>query len=118
MARNISGNTGRGKDRKGTKRDGLERSWKWVMQCGLSKAPPSDKRRLPCQSCFAEIRTELGYWKFRAVDWHDSYEAQVHYNGKHLLSHEGFATRLEAQRRAEVLVKVFCEAALLELYSE
>lgn len=107
--------TGTGKDRKGTKRDGLRYQWKWLMRCRLSGVPQGDKRRLPCQSCEAEVRTRLGWWTFRAVDWHDSYEAQVELKYALTLSEKGLPTRLAAQHRAEALVVEFCKRALAEL---
>lgn len=116
MARNISKNTGKGRDSKGRKSDGLRWSWKWLKQCELSGALEKDKRRLPCQTCFAEAQTKLGWWRFEAVDWHDGYEARASLNGKVVVLRVGLPTRFEAQRCAEFLIKEFCEMALAELY--
>jgi len=99
--RNISDNTGKGKDRKGMKQDGLRYNWIWTRQCDLSMAPRDDKRRLPCQVCYTEFETSLGWLKFEAVGWHDGYEARVNLRNERLVSIKNFPTRLEAQLAAE-----------------
>lgn len=111
----VIDNTGKGKDRKGTLRDGLRYKWRWVMRRQLSGGADSDTRRLPCQSCFAETHTPLGWWRFEAVDWHSSYEARAKLDNRIAIHEDGLPTRLEAQRRAEVLAIEFCERALVEL---
>jgi len=108
MKPNISDNTGKGNDRKGTKRDGLRFTWKWVKQCGLSGADRNDHRRLPCQTCSAEV----GDFTFEATDWHDRYEATVDYNNKAFLHGSYFPTRLQAQLHAETMILEWCKATL------
>lgn len=108
-------NDGQGKDRKGTKRDGLRLRWRWLMRRELSGGSDRDHRRLPCQTCFAEKRTSHGLWRYCAIDWHDGYEAEVSFNGNHFISSErDLPTRLDAQRCAEGLVASFCGAAIAE----
>jgi len=87
------------------------------MQCQLSGAPPQDKRRLPCQVCSAVTKTEMGHWEFEVVEWHDGYEAAVSLNGKRLAHERDLPSRLDAQKRAEVLAREFCEDCLSQLFS-
>ena len=113
MQKNISDNTGKGKDRKGTKaRDGLKLNWRWLMQCQLSMAPRNDKRRLPCQTCFAIIETSVGTVELKAIDWHDEYEAYACINGERMVSERGFTTRVKAQAAAEGMLRTFAKALL------
>jgi len=112
---NISSNTGEGKDRKGSMLDGLKLKWKWTMQCCLSYGPKNDKRRLPCQVCYATRNTKTGHWVFEAVEWEDGYEANVKLNGDQILSEQNLPTRLKAQERAEAMLGEFCEAVLKEI---
>jgi len=112
---NISSNTGEGKDRKGTMLDGLKLKWKWTMQCCLSYGLKNDKRRLPCQVCYATRNTKTGHWAFEAVEWQDGYEANVKFNGDQILSEQNLPTRLEAQKRAEAMLDEFCKAVLKEI---
>ncbi len=106
--------TGKGEDRKGGRRDGLRLRWSWLMRRELSGAPPNDRRRLPCQTCRATRKTSHGVWEYRAVAWHDSYEADVELNGKPLAQKEGFTSRVRAQFAAEQLMRDFCRRALDE----
>lgn len=99
----------------GSAQDGLRYHWQWVMRCRLSGIPQGDKRRLPCQTCEADVKTKLGWWCYGAVDWHDSYEARVGLNNSFTLREEGLPTRLAAQQRAESLVAEFCTRVLTEL---
>ncbi len=109
---NISDNTGKGKDRKGTKKDGLRYSWKWVRQCDLSSGPRNDKRRLPCRTCYLELDTSLGVIRFGAVDWFDSYEARVLLQGEWLVSIRDLPTRLDTQLAAEKGIVEFARELL------
>ena len=110
---NISDNTGKGIDQMINK--GLKWKWQWLMQCELSGADQKDRRRLPCQVCFAEVTTEAGTWTFEAIDWHDSYEANVDLNGKHVVSRPELSSRADAQRHAEALILDFAKHILREL---
>jgi hypothetical protein len=113
---NTMSNTGKGKDRKGTMAaDGLQHDWQWAMRSQLSGGNPGDTRRLPCRTCHAEAVTSMGVWDFSAIDWHDSYEAEVLLDQRLNLSEKGLPTRLAAQRRAETLAKEFCHAVLADL---
>lgn len=105
-------NTGKGKDRMGGKNDGLRYKWRWVMRCRLSGCPQTDKRRLPCQTCEVDVKTKLGWWRYAAIEWGDSYEAKVELNHSLTLNETGLPTRLAAQQRAEMLATEFCEAVL------
>lgn len=115
-APNISDNTGLNEDRKGTQRDGLRWKWRWLKQRSLSQAPPNDHRRLPCQVCYAEVKTALGTWEFSACHWgSDGYEARVELDSERLVSKRGFATRVEAQKHAEAMIFSFALRILKEL---
>lgn len=107
---NISDNTGTGVDEMAS--EGLRWQWRWLMQRDLSGADPKDLRRLPCQVCFAKTTTKLGTWRFEAIDWHDSYEARVELNGKHVVSKQNLCSRAEAQRCAEYLIIEFAKHIL------
>lgn len=111
-------NNGKGLDRKGTRVDGLRWEWKWLEQRMMSSRPENDHRRLPCQACIAEIEVPSGWWQFEVIYWNTDYEAQVRHDGEQFAAQEGLPTRLEAQRRAEMLVKEFCEAAIRDLYGD
>ncbi len=109
---NLSDNTGKGKDRKGTKRDGLIWYWSWSMQCQLSGGPKNDRRRLPCQCCHAKIKTKYGELEIEATDWHSSYGVNMSLGNDYLVTEYNFPTRLAAQIRAEELPKEFFETVL------
>ena len=96
-------------------RGGLKREWRWLMQRDLSGADRQDRRRLPCQTCFAEATTALGKWTFEVIDWHTSYEAAVLLGGRKIASRMGIATRAEAQRVAEALATDFAKQVLEQL---
>lgn len=92
------------------RKDGLEEDkmfkthkdlkFKWQWSRG---GKPSTKRS---QVCFSELydRKENRLWKLKAVYWYDQFEAVVEYGGNHLVSKEGFKTRMEAQIGAEKLL--------------
>lgn len=110
---NISDNRGTGNDQMVNK--GLRRKWKWLMQCELSQSDPNDRRRLPCQICFAQKKTNLGQWKFLVSDWYSSYEASVELDGELVVCREGIRNRADAQLMAESLAIHFAHRILREL---
>lgn len=112
---NISDNTGTGIDL--MINENLRWQWQWLMQCELSGADLNDKRRLPCQTCFAEVKTPLGNWRFKAIDWQDSYEAAVELNGRRLVRQLDLVNRATAQRLTETLAIDFARQILKELIS-
>ena len=103
---------GKGIDRLGTKKDGLKFIWKWIRRCELSGVDAKDKRRLPCQVCFAEA----GDFEYEVILWHTHYEARVIYKGATLIRFnkeiddttewkgEVLLERLQAQLKAEQLL--------------
>ncbi len=112
---------GKGVDRKGTKKDGLKWKWLWVRQCDLSwdygNPKLEDKRRLPCQSCYADLPRITTVPGGASIHLHVSYfyayyEAAVEINGDQVLSDKSFRSRLDAQLRAENLIRLFCSQAL------
>jgi len=110
---------GKGVDRLGTKKDGLKLKWKWSRVCDLSwpRCDPrrEDKRRLPCQCCFAEA----GDFRYEVDAWHMNYGAEVKYKGETLIRFdkdiddtteycgEVLLERLQAQLKAENLILEF-----------
>ena len=113
--------SGKGVDRKGTKKDGLKWMWHWVRQCDLSwhygNPKLGDKRRLPCQSCYADLPRIYGVPGGASIHLHVSYfyshyEAAVEINGDQILSDKSFKSRLDAQLKAENLIRLFCSQAL------
>lgn len=113
---------GKGADRKGTRQDGLGLRWSWLRQCELSLMPEEDRRRLPCQVCFAKVDIGVaGTISFEAILWGSEqhgycYEAVVEVNGDNLVGATDLPTRLDAQRRAEELLPEFCELATTKLF--
>lgn len=110
---------GKGNDRLGGKKDGLKLKWQWITQSSLSGAPEDDKRRLPCQTCEAELVTKIWvkkhYWTFKVrSSYSDGYEAEVRFGGDVLLRQQDCETRLLAQQHAEMMFKEFLEGTLLE----
>lgn len=112
---------GKGVDRKGTKKDGLKWTWHWVRQCDLSwhigDPKLKDKRRLPCQSCYADLPRISGVPGGAQIHLHvsyfyDYYDAAVSVNGDQILSDQTAKTRLDAQLKAENLIRLFCSEAL------
>ena len=109
--------TGKGVDRKGTKRDGLRFRWQWIRRRMLSlpggftwKNPDA---RTPCGCCEAIVPVKaLGDSRFELevhMSW-GKYEAQVHWNGENIIHTKydcGHPTRLEAQKEAEALLEKF-----------
>ncbi|KKM81681.1 hypothetical protein LCGC14_1327370 [marine sediment metagenome] len=122
----LTGHDGKGADRKGTKRDGLRFKWQWIEQRCLSGVDESDRRRLPCQTCFAEVETLDETWCFRSVAWRNkgsfTYQAGVKLRGNNMISQDSdnddayCDTRLEAQRVAERMLEVLCVRALRKVY--
>lgn len=112
---NISDNTGTGVDL--MINENLNWQWQWLMQCQLSQADKNDKRRLPCQTCFAKVETNLGEWTFEAIDWHSDYEARVELNNHLLVRRDKIPSRAEAQQIAETLAIDFARQILKELVS-
>jgi len=122
---------GKGADRMGGKADGIKWTWKWHRQCDLSWSygdpKLKDKRRLPCQVCFADlplvksVTQRPGFGDscitFSVVLWGSDateywYEGDVLVNDNNILNTKVFTTRIEAQKGAEELLRQFCEGAL------
>jgi len=108
----FTGHTGKGQDRKGTKADGLKLDWMWLRVCDLSGGPARDKRRLPCQTCYATA--QVGKWtlEFAAIAGRTGtlseyqYEPELSINGsamERVRENEYHSTRLGAQKAAEKL---------------
>lgn len=99
-------NTGKGKDRKGTKRDGLLWSWRWIPRNRLSGWPQADTRRLPCCTCEAARDIPGMLIDLRATEYCDEdYVGSLELNGRPLLKTGKLKARLDAQRAAEGLVQ-------------
>lgn len=111
---------GKGKDRKGTKADGLRFEWQWIPQYRHSGAPDDDNRRVPCRTCEAEVECAAGGFTFQAYYWNPHYRAEVDLDGHTLWSKGGFDggfdTRLEAQQWAEAQLEKVCQTILREVY--
>lgn len=128
----MSEHDGKGADRMGTRKDGLRFRWQWIRVCMRSWAH-GDKRnesqkREPCQTCEAETRqirvADGGNFELNAIAWANDprgesycYEAQVEWVGNHLLSGGRFKTRLEAQVKAEGMLKEYLTKSL-ELFDD
>ena len=98
-------NTGKGKDRKGNKTDGLVLGWKWYRQRELIYGKRDDERRLPCQYCFALVIPDSYVWMLRVIDhYRKGYEARVMHDGMCVADEMGLPTRLDAQLKAEELI--------------
>ena len=119
---------GKGIDRLGTKKDGLKFQWKWLRVCELSWAAGDpqlkDKRRLPCQVCFADV----GNFRYKVVAWHDHYEACVEYYREEIvdfnkeldddtIEYKGkvLLERIQAQQKAESLLMEYYKMIGLHL---
>jgi hypothetical protein len=109
-------NTGKGKDRKGIKCDGLKHRWRWIERRMLSGHPQDDHRRLPCQVCEANVETSMGVWTFNAIDWGTFYQAEAAFDNNLYHNEVEYPTRLEAQKAAEQLPFGFATDVLAELY--
>lgn len=109
----MARNTGKGKDRMGSTKDGLRLRWRYPMQWELSMCPESDRRRLPTDCCFAEKKGTQGMWRYEARETFE-YEARVELDGETVAVRDELGSRLDAQKAAESLMADFCKTALKE----
>lgn len=112
---------GKGCDRLGTKKDGLNWKWKWGT-CEESTGIPS-------QSCTAylpfPIKVKVGKggiisckFSLKVIFWHTEYEASLDMGDHNLLSYTSdevaarLITRIDAQRKAEELMNIFYKGVM------
>ena len=102
--------------------------WKWIERRRLSTGGfiqwKNPNVREPCQTCEAILPIieplKLRY-VLEAIKWSNRgsyiYEARVQLNSNHIVSQDGFESRLEAQKYAEKLLLQFLQDSIKGIHA-
>ena len=85
----------------------LKYRWRWIrIAAQIPEEEIKKWRHFQC-SC-----ASLGDWQMKAIQWLNSYEAEIQYSDERIAAQKGFKTRIDAQIGAEKLLRVWIRKQL------